>query len=307
MAVDTADNVYFSTVGGTVEKYTPGGTRSQFTSGLASPGLLAFEPPIGRPLNISTRLRVQTGDNALIGGFIITGADPKTVILRAIGPSLAAGGVPGALQDPTLELHDAGGVIAFNDNWKDTQQGEIEATSIPPVNDFESAIVKTLLPGSYTAVVRGNGDTTGVAVVEAYDLSASGTAKLANISTRGFVDTGDNVMIGGFIVGGGLGKGAAGSEKVMVRAIGPSLGAAGIDGVLQDPTLELHDGNGATIGVNDNWKDDQPAEIQATGIAPSDDRESAIVRVIPGGNYTAIVRGVGDNVGIAVVEAYNLP
>jgi hypothetical protein len=259
-----------------------------------------------RQLNISTRMRVLTNDNVLIGGFIITGTDPKKVILRAIGPSLAAAGVPGALQDPTLELHDASGTIAFNDNWKDTQQAEIQNTGIPPTDDRESAIVKTLAPGSYTAILRGSGNTTGVAVVEAYDLDSNRAVKLANISTRGFVDTGDNVMIGGFIVGAGLGNNGSGSEKVIVRAIGPSLTAAGVAGALQDPTLELHDGNGATIAFNDNWKDTQQAEIQATGIPPTDDRESAIVRVIPGGNYTAIVRGVSGTTGIAVVEAYTL-
>jgi hypothetical protein len=164
-----------------------------------------------------------------------------------------------------------------------------------------------LAPGTYTAILRGNSDTTGVAVVEVFDLGSNGAVKLANISTRGFVDTGDNVMIGGFILGGGLGNGGSGSEKVLVRAIGPSLAAAGIADALQDPTLELHDANGATIAVNDNWKDTQQAEIQATGIPPTDDRESALLRVVPAGNYTAIVRGQGDTTGVAVVEAYTLP
>ncbi len=259
-----------------------------------------------RHLNISTRMRVLTDDNVLIGGFIITGTNPKKVILRGIGPSLTAVGVPGALQDPTLELHDASGVIAFNDNWKDTQQADIQMTGIPPTDDREPAIVKTLAPGAYTAVLRGSGNTTGVAVVEAYDLDSNRAVKLANISTRGFVDTGDNVMIGGFIVGAGLGNNGTGSEKVIVRAIGPSLTAVGVVGAMQDPTLELHDGNGATIAFNDNWKDTQQAEIQATGIPPTDDRESAIVRVIPGGAYTVIVRGVSGTTGVAVVEAYTL-
>ena len=267
-----------------------------------------------RQLNISTRMRVLTNDNVLIGGFIITGPDPKKVILRAIGPSLTPLGVPGALQDPSLELHDASGAtLATNDNWKtrsdgSSQQAEIEATTIPPTNDLESALVRTLPANNaaYTAIVRGNGNTTGVAVVEAYDLDSNRAVKLANISTRGFVDTGDNVMIGGFIVGAGLGNNGSGSEKVIVRAIGPSLTAAGVAGALQDPTLELHDGNGATIAFNNNWKDTQQAEIQATGIPPTDDRESAIVRVIPGGAYTAIVRGLTGTTGIAVVEAYTL-
>jgi hypothetical protein len=262
-----------------------------------------------RQLNVSTRLPVLGGDNVLIGGFIITGTDPKKVIVRAIGPSLTAAGVPGALQDPTLELHDAKGIIAFNNNWKTTQQAQIQATGIPPTDDRESAIVATLPSNGaqYTAVVRGANNTTGVAVVEAYDLGDNGAVKLANISTRGFVNTGDNVLIGGFIVGGGLGNGGSGSEKVIVRAIGPSLSAFGVTGAMQDPTLELHDGSGTTIAFNDNWKDTQKAEIQATGIPPTNDRESAIVRVIPSGAYTAIVRGAHGTTGIAVVEAFNIP
>jgi hypothetical protein len=260
-----------------------------------------------RQLNISTRLRVLPGENVLIGGFIITGSEPKRVILRAIAPSIT-GSVPGTLADPTLELRDgAGAQIAFNDNWRDTQQAEIEATTIPPGDDRESAIVRTLAPANYTAILRGNGEATGVAVVEVYDLGASGTARLANISTRGFVDTGDNVMIGGFIVGGGLGNGGAGSEKVLLRGIGPSLSSAGISGTLPNPMLELRDVNGVLLASNDNWKDSQRAEIEATGIPPTDDLEAALVRIIPNGNYTAILRGSGSSTGVAVVEAYNLP
>jgi hypothetical protein len=260
-----------------------------------------------RQLNIATRLRVLTGDNALIGGFIVTGSEPKRVILRAIAPSIS-GSVPGTLADPTLDLRDAAGTqLAFNDNWRDTQQAEIQATGIPPSDDRESAIVRTLAPGNYTAILRGNGDETGVAVVEVYDLGNSGAARLANISTRGFVQTGDNIMIGGFIVGGGLGNGGAGSEKVLVRGIGPSLSSAGISGALPDPTLELRDGSGTLIASNDNWKDSQRAEIEATGIPPTNDLESALVRTIPAGNYTAILRGSGGSTGVAVVEAYNLP
>jgi hypothetical protein len=256
-------------------------------------------------LNISTRLNVLTGDNVGIGGFIVTGTDPKRVILRAIGPSLTSQGVPDALQDPTLELHDStGATIAFNDNWKDTQQTEIEATTIPPTNDLESAIV-AILPANnsgYTAILRGNNNTTGVGLVEAYDLDQAANSRLANISTRGFVDLGDNAMIGGFILGGGAG----GPVSVIVRAIGPSLGSAGVSDPLQDPTLELHDGSGTMIAFDDNWKDSQQAEIQATGIPPADDRESAIIATLTPGNYTAVVRGVNDTTGVALVEAYNL-
>jgi hypothetical protein len=259
-------------------------------------------------LNISTRLDVSTGDNVGIGGFIITGTDPKKVILRAIGPSLTAAGVPGALQDPTLELHDnTGAVIAFDDNWKDSQQSEIQATGIAPTDDRESAILQTLMPGAYTAIVRGGGNTTGVGLVEAYDLDQTANSKLANISTRGFVEAGDNIMIGGLIVGGGNGPDSAASEKVVVRGIGPSLTQSGVTNALQDPTLELHDGNGTLFASNDNWKDTQQADIQATGLAPTDDRESAILAIVIQGNYTAILRGKNNTTGVALVEAYNIP
>ena len=250
--------------------------------------------------NISTRLRVETGDNVLIGGFIITGTQPKKVIIRAIGPSLSSF-FPGALTDPILELRNSsGGLIASNDNWRTGgQEAEIIATTIPPSNDLESAIVATLPANSsaYTAIVRGVNNGTGIGVVEAYDLDRTVDSKLANISTRGLVQTGDNVMIGGLIV---LGQGPL---RVIVRAIGPSLP---LPGALGDPTLELHDGHGALIASNDNWRTDQEAEIIATGIPPSNDLESAIVRNLAPGNYTAIVRGVNSTTGIAVVEAYGL-
>ncbi len=197
------------------------------------------------PLNISTRLRVQTGDNVLIGGFIVTGTEAKRVILRALGPSLTGLGVPGALADPTLELHAGNGAtIATNDDWKETQQAEIEATGIAPTNDLESAIVRTLDPGAYTAIVRGKNNATGVGLVEAYDLAQAAKSQLGNMSTRGFVNAGDNVMIGGFIIGGHGGA----DGKVIVRALGPSLTALGVPMALEDPTLELHNGNGATSG-----------------------------------------------------------
>jgi hypothetical protein len=267
-----------------------------------------FGAPLPTPpdlLNISTRLRVLTGDNVGIAGFIITGTDAKRVIVRGIGPSLTDQGVPDALNDPTLELHDSSGAtLAFNDNWRDTQQDEIIATGIPPNNGRESAIIATLSANnsSYTAILRGKNDTTGVGLVEVYDLDQSTNSKLANISTRGFVDTGNNVMIGGFILGGGNGPNAT----VVVRAIGPSLANSGVADALQDPTLELHDVNGALIAFDDNWKDSQQADIQATGIPPTDDRESAIVATLSPGNYTAIVRGVNDTTGVALVEVYNL-
>ena len=246
---------------------------------------------------------METSDNVLIGGFIITGTQPKKVIIRAIGPSLSAF-FPGVLADPFLELRDSsGGLILSNNNWRDdpVQEAEIIATTIPPSNDLESAIVATLPANNsaYTAIVRGVNNGTGIGVVEAYDLDHTVNSKLANISTRGLVQTEDNVMIGGLIV---LGQNPL---RVIVRAIGPSLP---VPGALGDPTLELHDGNGALIASNNNWRDDpvQEAEIIATGIPPSNDLESAIVRNLAPGNYTAIVRGVNNTTGVALIEAYGL-
>jgi hypothetical protein len=261
--------------------------------------------------NISTRGNVQTGDNVLIGGFIVTGSHPRTIALRAIGPSIESGGKPlaGTLQDPTLELHDSAGVlIAKNDNWKrddttgQSQQTAIEGTGVPPKNDRESAIVRTLNPGKYTAIVRGKGNTTGLALVEAYDLNPFATSKLANISTRSFVGTGNSVMIGGFVAG----PENAAPTTVLIRGLGPSLAAQHVPNTLQDPTLELHDSNGAKVRANDNWQESQKSEIQATGIPPSDNRESAIVVEIAPGKYTAILAGKNSSTGNGLVEIYNL-
>ena len=253
-------------------------------------------------LNISTRMQVLTGDKVLIGGFIITGVTPKSVIVRAVGSSLGNFGVAGFLADPTLELHEPDGTVITNDNWKDTHQAEIEASGLQPSDDLESAIVGTLVPGLYTAIVRGNSDTTGIGLVEAYDLEPALDSQLANISTRGFVDTGDNVMIGGFIVG----PTGFGNATVVVRAIGPSLAAVGLAGALQDPTLELHDSNGLVLAFNNDWRDSQPNEIILDMLAPSDERESAIEADLAPGAYTAIVRGLNDTTGIALVEVFNL-
>ena len=274
--------------------------RGYIRAGVPDIGAFEFGGTIPVSLaNISTRLRVETGDNVLIGGFIVTGTEPKKVIVRAIGPSLPLTGV---LADPILELRDSsGGLIAVNDNWRSDQEAEIIATGIPPTNDLESAIVATLPANNsaYTATVRGVNNGTGIGVVEAYDLDRTVDSKLGNISTRGFVQTGDNVLIGGLIV---LGQDPL---RVIVRAIGPSLP---VPGALGDPTLELHDGNGALIAANDNWRSDQEAEIIATGIPPTNDLESAIVATLSanGASYTAIVRGVNGTTGVAVVEVYAL-
>ena len=258
-------------------------------------------------LNISTRLNVGLADNALIAGFILTGTESKRVIIRGIGPSLAGFGIAGTLQDPTLDLRDSSGApIAFDDNWRDSQSTDISDTGLAPSDDRESAIVRTLFPGNYTAILRGKGNTSGIGLVEVYDLASGTGSQLGNLSTRGLVQAGDNVMIGGFIVGGGNGPGGTGSEKVVVRALGPSLATAGVVGALDDPVVELHDANGLAIFTNDNWRDTQATELAATGLAPKNDRESALVVTLPPGNFTAIVRGQNDTTGVGLVEVYNV-
>jgi hypothetical protein len=267
-----------------------------------------YGKPIPTLLNISTRLRVQTGDNAMIGGFIITGTQPKTVLVRGIGPSLPVAGV---LADPVIEVHGPSGeFLGANDNWNDalTVQ-QISDSGLAPASNLESALWGVINPGAYTVILTGKNGGTGVGLVEVYDLDRTVDTNLANISTRGFVDTGDNVMIGGFIVGGGS---PTGSAQVVVRAVGPSLGAVGIAGALGDPTVELHDQSGTLIAVNDNWKTradgtSQQAEIEATALAPTNDMESALVRILAPGNYTVIVRGNNNATGVGLVEAYHLP
>ena len=192
-------------------------------------------------------------------------------------------------------------ITILNNDWRDTQEAEIEATGIAPTHEVESAIVAMLPPGAYTAIVSENNGGTGVGLIEAYDLASAADAQLANISTRGFVESGDNVMIGGFILGNGNMN-----TRVLIRAIGPSLTPFGVPDALTDPTLELRNNNGALLAENDDWRDNQEAEIAATGIPPSDDRESAIVQDLAPGAYTAIVRGMNGMIGVALVEAYRL-
>jgi hypothetical protein len=247
-------------------------------------------------------MRVETGDNALIAGFIITGSSPKKVIIRGLGPSL---GIAGALADPSLELNMSGGPIS-NDNWRSdaTQAQAIIASGIPPANDFEPAIIATLDPGAYTAVMRGNGNTTGVGLVEVYDLDSSVPAVLGNISTRGIVRTGDNVMIAGLIIGAGQAD-----SRVVFRVLGPSLGAAGISNPLNDPTLRLVNSSGTVVAQNDNWQDDaaQAAQLTALSISPSNAFESAIAANLSPGAYTAVVADKNGNAGTGLVEVYNIP
>lgn len=249
-----------------------------------------------RLANISTRLAVGTNDNVLIAGFIITGTQPKKIIVRGLGPTLP---VIENLADPTLELYDSsGGRAAGNENWRDAQQNELQTAGIPPRNDYESAIVLSLAPGAYTAVLAGKGGTTGVGLVEVYDLSLAADSKLANISTRGVVGQNDDVLIGGTIVVG------TGSTAVLFRALGPSL--AGIPNALQNPTLQLYDSDGVLIATNDDWQDSQAGAIQETTIPPQDAREAAILHQLVPGAYTAIVRGKDTSTGVALVEAYQL-
>lgn len=246
--------------------------------------------------NIATRVSIQTGDNVLIGGFIVTGTQPKKVIVRAIGGSLS---IPGKLVDPTLELVGPNGTIATNDNWRSTQEAEIIASQVPPTNDMESAIVATLPANSssYTAIVRGAGNSTGVGLIEVYDLDPAASSQLANISTRGFVQTGDDVMIGGIILVGNA------PRRVIVRAIGPSLPTTGN---LADPTLEIANQQGMIIATNDNWRSSQEAEIIATAVPPTNDLESAIVVALPPAPHTAIVRGKDGTTGVGLVEVFAL-
>jgi hypothetical protein len=239
----------------------------------------------------------------MIGGFIITGSDSKRVIIRGIGPSLTSFGVPGAISDPILNLFGpTGSPIGVNDNWQDTQQAEIEATGIPPQDPREAAIVATLSPAAYTATVADANGATGVGLVEIYDLNSAANARLANISTRGSVQTADNVMIGGFALGGS----SINPARVVIRAIGPSLAQTGINNPLSDPTLQLFDSNGQSVAFNNNWQDDpsQAAELQALNFAPVNPAESAIVTMLPPGFYTAVVAGQGGGTGIGLIEVY---
>jgi len=264
-----------------------------------STDLGSFPVPVADPelklLNISTRVRVESGEAAMIGGFIIAGDKPKKVLVRGLGRSLS---ITGALSDPALDLYDGTGkVIASNDDWISNRLN-IVGTTVPPTNEREAAILTTLNPGRYTAVLHDVTGLPGVGLVEIYDLDADSSI-LANISTRGKVETGDNVMIGGFIIGG------ANTQQVLVRAIGPSLGSFAIMDPL-DPILELHDSDGLLLATNDDWRSTNQNEIIATGLPPTDDKESALLATLYSGRYTAIVRGKDNSSGVALVEVYNL-
>jgi hypothetical protein len=261
-----------------------------------------------QPLNISVRSRVGTGNDVLISGFINTGTAPKKVILRALGPSLQQSGVTDFLADPMLELHAGdGSLITSNNNWRDNtaqQQLDLTTNQLAPSDDRESAIVSTLQPGTYTAIVKGQGTSTGVGLVEVYDVERASASRLANISGRASVLTGTNVLISGFIVGNNNG-----AAKVVIRGMGPSLIQSGVTNPILDPTLELHDNNGALLMANDNWQENstQASQISASGLAPTNPMESAIAISLLPGTYTAIVAEKNGGSGIGLVEVYNLP
>lgn len=245
-------------------------------------------------------MKVGLGQNVLIGGFIIQGTQAKQLIIRAIGPSLSANGITGAISDPMLELHNsAGGVIASNDDWQDgPQASQIQNLGFAPGKTVESAMMVTLSPGSYTAIVSGFDSAQGVGLIEAYEMDGT-SSRLVNISTRGRVGSDQEAMIGGLIIQG------ASTKKVIVRALGPSM-AGSISGVLADPILELRDGSGNLLAVNDDWSNSPQATEIANTIPPANALESAIIATLGPGNYTAVVRGVDNRAGVGLVEVFDL-
>jgi hypothetical protein len=288
---------------------TPGASATATATATPAATATATATPTASPasqtLNLSTRMRTGTGDNVGIGGFTITGAAPKHVLIRAIGPSLVNFGFTSAevLADPTLEVHGPGafGTIT-NNNWRDSQEAQIKADGLPPTNDLESAIDATLPPGAYTAIIRGNGGGTGVCLFEVYDLDSAATSKVSNLSTRALVGTGNSVVIAGFVLGNN-----GGDDNIVVRGLGPSLAAFGISNTLADPTLELRNENGSLLASNNDWQDDpvQAGEITAAGLEPSDAKESAIAATLPPGLYTAILAGANGTSGVGTVEVYD--
>lgn len=279
-----------------VTAYNLAGVESGFSSEISYqvPGEIASF--LG---NVSSRAFVQTGDAVMIGGFILTATIPKKVVLRAIGPTLGGVGVMQPLSDPTLDLIDSSGtIIASNDDWQSAGT-DLIPLGLAPADSRESALIADLPGGAYSAIVRGKGEATGVALVEVFDLDFN-TGRIDNISTRSRVETGEDVMIGGFILIG------TNPSAVIVRVIGPSLGVVGVRDPLLDPILELYDANGSLIFMNDNWRSDQQSQIIASNLAPADDREAAIIATLSPGGYSAIVRGVNGSSGVALFEVYAL-
>lgn len=251
--------------------------------------------------NISSRLMIQTGNSVGIAGFVIGGSEPKKLLIRGLGPTLTQFNITGVMPNPTLKLYDgSGSLITTNDDWKSTQEAAITATQLAPPNDLEAAILATLQPGAYTVIQADATGAPGVGLLEAYDLNPLASSRLLNLSTRGLVQTGTRALIAGCSV-------AADSNDVVVRALGPSLRALGVDNALADPVVTLYDSNANVIAANDNWKDSQQSALESTGLQPPDDLDAAILARLPRGNYTAIVTGKNGSAGIGLVEIYAVP
>ena len=300
---------------GNIFRFTPNGARTTFASGLVNPANLLFEPPrasANNLLNLSTRAFVGTNTGVLIGGFILQGATPTTVVLRAIGPSLAALGVSDALEDPFIQLFDGSGtLLSSNDNWQSgPDAAAIQRIGLAPTDAHESAIRATLPAGAYTAVVSGVGDATpvgglqpglmGVGLMEIYDLQQTGS-RAGNIATRGSVLSGESVMIAGCIIGGNQ------TKELILRAIGPSLRDLGVSDALANPALELFNSNGASVASNDDWQQGpDAATIQSRGFAPQSPLESALLVTVPPGAFTAIERPAPQDSGVGLIEIYDM-
>ncbi len=262
-------------------------------------------PAVGpQSLNLSTRGLVGPGEDTLIAGFIVAGNEPKTIVLRGLGPSLAKAGLSGTLADPVLTLFgDTGQLLFSNDSWgNDSNAGQIAAEGLAPTDPAEAALRVTLPPGVYTAGLSGKDDTRGIGLVEIYDVSATADSHLANMSTRGNVGSApEDLLISGFIVG------AIDNSTVVLRALGPSLGAAGINDPLHDPSFNVYDQNGTLLGGNDDWRDNPHSfELEQNRLPPPDDAEAATILHLPVGAYTAVTTGADGGTGIALVEVYNL-
>lgn len=296
------------------DQFSFDGTRLPYAKFPRDPEGLSEHPPVVLPafaalttgssaelVNLSVRAKIDRGERLMIGGFIITGASPKSVIVRALGPSLSAASVSGVLLDPALELHDAGGtLLAQNFDWRDSPSAELATAALVPSREAEAAFARTLGAGAYTAGVTGQDGGVGVGLLEIYDTNPSLGARLANLSARGYAGTADEVMIGGFMIRG------AGLARLIVRALGPSLADRGVAEPLADPMLEIHDGNGALLAANNDWRETQETEIRSTGLAPEREQESAALMSVPAGAYTAVLRGFSDGNGVALLEIYRL-
>jgi len=306
-----ADNNFAGSISGPITQSVANPTPTATPTATVAPTATATATPTATPtasparaLNISTRAQVDTGNNVMIGGFIITGNAAKPVVIRGLGPSLGAFGVQNVLADPLLELRGANGsLIMKNDNWKDDQRSQIEGTLFQPTDDHESVIVASLPPAGYTAVLMGKNQPGGVGLVEIYDTNNAVDSQLANISTRAFVRTGDNVMIGGFTLGANVN-----STRVAIRGLGPSLSQFGLTNLLANPVLEVHNASGTIMVSNDDWQSDpvSAAQLTTNNLAPQDPHESGIFMSLPAGPFTAILTGKNGGIGIGMIEIYNL-